>query len=182
MANSTVYGGVAGDIMAREVLSAGPLRDPDEATIDAEIAWARHPFTQSPGDIHGLRERLMDIMWQDVGVMRTGDGLRRGIEQVAELKAEFLQTGLPNHETVFNLTWHDWLNLRNLIDISQVIATAALHRENSRGAHFREDFPDSGDYESSYFTVARQRNGTIEVEREAVAFTIVKPGETLLRE
>ncbi len=182
VANSTVYGGVAGDIMAEDVLSAGPLRDPDEATIDAEIAWARYPFTQSPGDIHGLRERLMDIMWDEVGVMRTGDGLRRGIEHVGELKAEFLETGLPDHETLFNLTWHDWLNLRSLIEISEVIAAAALQRENSRGAHFREDFPESGDLATSYFTVARHRNETIELEREDVAFTIVRPGETLLQE
>lgn len=124
----------------------------------------------------------MDIMWQDVGIMRNGDGLRRGIERVAGLKAEFLECGLPTHDRVFNLTWHDWLNLRSLIEISQVIAAAALHRENSCGAHFREDFPAGGDLEASYFTVARQGDESIEVKREAVAFTIVRPGETLLRE
>lgn len=182
VANSTVYGGVAGDIMAGDVLTRGPHRDPDEALIDAEIARAQHPFTRNPGDIHGLLDRLMDIMWQDVGIMRSGDGLRRGIKEVAELKAEFLETGLPNHDRVFNLTWHDWLNFRSLIEISEVIAMAALHRENSRGAHFREDFLESGDLATSYFTVARQGNETIEVEREAVVFSIVKPGETLLRE
>jgi fumarate reductase flavoprotein subunit len=182
VANSTVYGGVAGDIMAADALTGGPHRDPDEALMDAEIERALYPFTKHPGDVHELRERLMDIMWRDVGIMRNGDGLRRGIASVAELKAEFLECGLPPHDRVFNLTWHDWLNLRSLIDISQVIAVAALHRENSRGAHFREDFPAGGDLEASYFTVARQADESIEVEREAVAFTIVRPGETLLRE
>jgi fumarate reductase flavoprotein subunit len=182
VANSTVYGGVAGDVMGSEALSAGPLRDPDEALIEAEIARARYPFSKKPGDIHGLRERLMDIMWEDVGVMRTGDGLRRGIDRVNELKAEFLETGLHDRDTAFNLTWHDWLNLRSLIEISDGIAKSALWRENSRGAHFREDFPDQGEFESSYFTVARQKDDAIQVEREQVAFTIVKPGETLLEE
>jgi fumarate reductase flavoprotein subunit len=182
VANSTVYGGVAGDIMAGDALTGGPLRDPDEALMDAEVARALYPFTKNPGDVHELRERLMDIMWQDVGIMRNGDGLRRGIERVAGLKAEFLECGLPTHDRVFNLTWHDWLNLRSLIEISQVIAAAALHRENSCGAHFREDFPAGGDLEASYFTVARQGDESIEVKREAVAFTIVRPGETLLRE
>ena len=182
VANSTVYGGVAGDVMGSEALSAGPLRDPDEALIEAEIARARYPFSKKPGDIHGLRERLMDIMWEDVGVMRTGDGLRKGIDRVNELKAEFLETGLHDSDTAFNLTWHDWLNLRSLIDISDGIAKSALWRENSRGAHFREDFPDQGEFETSYFTVTRQKDDAIQVECEQVAFTIVKPGETLLEE
>ena len=182
VANSTVYGGVAGDVMGSEALSAGPLRDPDEALIEAEIARARYPFSKKPGDIHGLRKRLMDIMWEDAGVMRTGDGLRRGIDRVNELKAEFLETGLHDDDPVFNLTWHDWLNLRSLIEISDVIATSALWRENSRGAHFREDFPDQGELETSYFTVARQKDDTVQIGQEDVAFTIVKPGETLLEE
>ena len=87
----------------------------------------------------------------------------------------------------FNLSWHDWLNLRNLIDVSEVIARAALSRENSRGAHFREDFPASGALHDSYFTVARQStsrrtDAPVEVTRQPVAFTIVKPGESLLAE
>jgi fumarate reductase flavoprotein subunit len=180
VANSTVYGGVAGDVMGAEASPTGPLRDPDEALIDAEIARARHPFSKPPGDVHGLRKRLMDIMWEDVGVMRTDDSLRRGIGRVDALKAEFLETGLRDADMVFNLTWHDWLNLRSLIETSEVIAKAALWRDNSRGAHFREDFPDEGDLESSFFTVARQNGDEIQIERRDVAFTVVKPGETLI--
>jgi fumarate reductase flavoprotein subunit len=180
VANSTVYGGVAGDIMGSEASMAGPLHDPDERLIEAEIARARYPFSKKPGDIHRLRKHLMDIMWEDVGVMRTDDSLRRGIRRVAELKAEFLETGLHDDDMVFNLTWHDWLNLRSLIETSEVIAMAALWRDNSRGAHFREDFPGEGDLETSYFTVARQNDEAIQIERRNVAFTIVKPGKSLI--
>ena len=182
VANSTVYGGVAGDVMGPEALAVGPLRDPDEELIEAEVARARYPFLKKPGDIHGLRRRLMDIMWEDVGIMRTGADLKKGITRIRRLKAEFLETGLPDHDTVFNLTWHDWLNLRSLIEISEVIAEAALSRENSRGAHFREDFPDQGELKTSYFTVARQQNDNLEVEREPVVFSIVEPGQSLLDE
>ena len=82
----------------------------------------------------------------------------------------------------YNLTWHDWLNLSSLVDVSDVICRAALSRENSRGAHFREDFPDPGNLDESYFTVAKQNGNSISVEREAVQFSIVKPGETILPE
>jgi len=182
VANSTVYGGVAGDVMGVEGPAAGPLRDPDEIVIEEEMARARHPFTKRPGDIHVLRDRLMDLMWEDVGVMRTGDGLRRALDRLKDLKAEFHGTGLEDDDTVFNLTWHDWLNLRSLLELSEVITEAALSRENSRGAHFREDFPDQGALETSHFTVVRRKGGHLQVEREKVAFTIVRPGETLLKE
>ena len=90
--------------------------------------------------------------------------------------------GVAADNLAFNLTWHDWLNLRSLCDISEVITKAALERDNSRGAHFREDFPDPGAMADSYFTVARQNGDAIEVGREDVQFTIVKPGETILPE
>ena len=82
----------------------------------------------------------------------------------------------------FNLTWHDWLNLRSLIEISRVITLAALQRENSRGAHFREDFPGEGDLENSRFTIARQDDGKVTINDEPVVFFMVKPGETILNE
>ncbi len=189
VANSTVYGGVAGDVMAADVTAAAGghaqnrLRDPDEAQIEAEVARARLPFTFKGGNVHALRLRLMDLMWDDVGVMRTGDGLRRGMQRLKDLSSELVQTGLPDDDMVFNITWHDWLNLQSLIEVSEVIAGAALSRENSRGAHFREDFPDSGDLETSYFTVARrQTTGGLHVSRQPVDFSIVRPGETLLKD
>ena len=73
------------------------------------------------------------------------------------------------------------MNLQSLIHTSEVIAKAGLSRENSRGAHFREDFPDAGPMDQSYFTVAKAGDEGVEVSRKAVEFTIVKPGESLLR-
>jgi len=85
-------------------------------------------------------------------------------------------------DRAFNMTWHDWLNLCSLVAISKGIATAALARQNSRGAHFREDFPGEGDLGTSTFTVVRQRQGKLELADEPVAFTLVKPGQSLLKE
>ena len=178
VANSTVYGGVAGDVMGAE--ATGALRDADEAVLDAEIARASQPFAKSPGNVHILRTALQDAMWDDVGVLRTEAGLQRGLRRVREIGAELAETGVDDTTRAFNLTWHDWLNLRSLCDISEVIAEAALARENSRGAHFREDFPEEGDLDTSYFTTARMAGGALETGRAPVQFTIVKPGETVL--
>ena len=87
---------------------------------------------------------------------------------------------MADGDRAFNLTWHDWLNLKNLIATSQVIVEAALTREDSRGAHFREDFPATGALESSDYTVARLREGRLDISREPVRFTRVKPGTSLL--
>ena len=180
VANSTVFGGIAGDVMGPAAVSGGALREPDEALIEAEVARARHPFTKKPGDANALRDRLMDTMWDDVGVLRTAEGLARGLATLADIGAELMAIGLADDDIVFNMTWHDWLNLRSLIEVSEAITRAALARENSRGAHYREDFPDQGELATSTFTVVRREGDALTVGRQPVDFTIVRPGETLL--
>ncbi len=182
VANSTVFGGVAGDVMAAFASGETAFRDPDEGLIEAEIARARHPFTKPAGDVNALRERLMDIMWDKAGVLRTTEGLGEAIEDLRQLTEEVLETGLGEQDPAFNLTWHDWLNLRSLVETSQVIAHAALAREDSRGAHFREDFPDAGPLETSTYTVVRRIDEAIRVDQERVEFSIVKPGQSLIEE
>jgi succinate dehydrogenase flavoprotein subunit len=182
VANSTVFGGIAGDVMPRWIAANPGHREPDQHVLDAEIARALYPFTRKPGNLNDLRERLLDAMWDDVGVVRDRAGLERGTAAIDAIEAELLATGLADDGRAFNLTWHDWLNLRSLTEISRVIALAAMKRENSRGAHFRSDFPEPGELASSWFTVARQTAGAIEITELPVAFTHVKPGETLLQD
>lgn len=180
VANSTVYGGVAGDAMGMDIRRMGALRDPDETVLEAEVARACQPLGRKPSNIQELRHELQEAMWEDVGVIRNRRGMQRGTDRVAAISDELMHAGVDAGNLAFNLTWHDWLNVRSLCEVSDVIAKAGLERENSRGAHFREDFPEQGDLESSYFTVARQTGDGIAVSREPVQFTIVRPGETIL--
>ncbi len=180
VANSTVYGGVAGDVMGMDIRKMPALRDPDENVLSAEISRALHPLSRKPGNVQALRHELQEAMWDDVGVLRTRTGMEKGIERVAAIRSELFETGLAGDNLAFNLTWHDWLNMASLCDMSEVIAKAGIVRENSRGAHFREDFPQSGAMENSYFTVAKQSGAEVKVIREPVKFTIVQPGETIL--
>jgi fumarate reductase flavoprotein subunit len=180
VANSTVFGGIAGDTMPGFIARNAAPRAPDPHVLDAEITRALHPFGRKPGDLNRLRERLMDVMWDDVGVIRDASGLDRGIAALAEIEAELLATGVPVSDRRFDLTWHDWLNLRSLVEVSAVIARAAKARENSRGAHFRADFPAPGDLATSRYTVAELKGGGLAMTDEPVCFTHVRPGETLL--
>ena len=177
-----MFGGIAGETMAEWVVANGGARIPDEDAIKSEMERAQRPFTRKGGDINRLRETLLDAMWEDVGVIRDAAGLKRGLSKLDAIEGELLAAGVPDGDRAFNLTWHDWLNLRSLVEISKVIALAALKRENSRGAHFREDFPGEGDLATSAYTVARQREGTPDISERPVKFTIVKPGQSLLKE
>jgi fumarate reductase flavoprotein subunit len=182
VANSTVFGGIAGESMARWTGENPGLRAPDEAAIARSIGEHEAPFAQAPGNLEAIREELYECMWSDVGILRTADGLQRGQARLAALDARLASTGIADGDRAYNLSWHDWLNLRSLIAVSRVIAAAALLREDSRGAHFREDFPQTGDLNSSSFTVARETGAGLALAREAVRFERVRPGETILQE
>jgi fumarate reductase flavoprotein subunit len=180
VANSTVFGGIAGDVMPSWIAANGGHRPPDEAVLEAEIGRALAPFERKGGDLNRLREQLLDTMWYEVGVVRDAAGLDRGLARLDGIETELLATGVADGDRAFNLTWHDWLNLRSLVQVSRVIALAARKRENSRGAHFRSDFPEPGDLATSWFTVARQTASGVEISEQPVEFTHVRPGETLL--
>ena len=180
VANSTVYGGIAGDTMGADIRSMPSLREPDETVLAAELERAIYPLTQKPDFVLPLRKQLQDLMWEEVGVMRTEAGLNRGLKGIAQVSDALMDVGVDDGNLAFNLTWHDWLNLRSLCDVSEVITKAAITRENSRGAHFREDFPEPGAMEDSDFTVASLKDDKVAVSREPVQFSIVRPGETVL--
>ena len=182
VANSTVFGGVAGDEIAPWIGKQGQFYDPDEASIEDTIAACRHPLSQAPGNLEGVRERLYDVMWEDAGIIRDAASLSRAMEGLNELDAELDTLGVAESNLAYNLTWHDWMNLKNLILVSKSITVTAQARENSRGAHYRADFPEPGELETSYFTRVREQNGALTVENQKVSFTRVKPGQTLITE
>ncbi len=182
VANSTVFGGIAGDCMAAWVRAEGNWHEADEAAIAASVTWHEAPFQNPRGSIEPIREALFECMWEDVGILRTSAGLQRALTKLAELDRQLAHTGVADGDRAFNLSWHDWLNLKSLIAVSRVIATSALAREDSRGAHFREDHPQTGDLPGSTYIVVTQRGDELAIRREPVRFTRVKPGQTILVE
>jgi fumarate reductase flavoprotein subunit len=185
VANSTVYGGVAGHAMAEWIASQGGWRDADPAALDAAVARCERPFAgrvAAHGELESVRERLYDLMWDKVGIIRERSGLESAMSELAAMRAALHAHGVADGNRAFNLTWHDWMNLESLIDVSEVIARAALAREDSRGAHFRADHPEAGPLEHSAYTSARLDGAAVGIAMKPVAFTLVKPGQTLLKD
>ncbi|MEJ2432000.1 MAG: FAD-binding protein, partial [Pseudolabrys sp.] len=180
VANSTVFGGVAGDSMGAHTKPAAALPDPDKHAIEAARERAFAPFGPKPGNLPEMRERLYDIMWNDVGILRTADSLARGAAALEGLARDIADCGVPDDSRRYNLTWMDRLNLENLALVSRAICAAADFRKDSRGAHFREDYPRPGDLAASAYTTARLTDGGPQVTSENVVFSRVRPGESLL--
>ena len=186
VANSTVFGGVAGESMAAWLKEEKGFREPDRSAIDAAVAHCERPL-RAKGGVHGslepLREKLFDLMWDKVGISREAAPLGEALATLKDIDAELAAHALTDHQRAFNLSWHDWMNLKSLVEVSCVITEAALAREDSRGAHFRADFPQAGPLETSAYTsVTLEAAGTLKIAMKPVAFTRVKPGQTLLRD
>jgi len=179
VANSTVFGAVAGDVMADWVRNQ-KLEDPDRQAIDQAVRSCEPKITRNHGSLELLREQLYETMWQKVGIIRGEGGLRAALLELDSLEQELDRAGIADANRAFNLTWHDWLNLKNLVTTSRVIAQAALARGDSRGAHYREDFPQAGPLEASAFTSLKIENSKLKMNLKPVSFTRVKPGATLL--
>jgi fumarate reductase flavoprotein subunit len=171
--------------MGAWVADNGVFHEPDEDAIAAGVARVMLPFAAgSKGPATGLsdiRTRLHDLMWDDVGIFRDAASLARAGGGLEELDARIDATGVADGQRGFNLTWHDWINLKNLVLVSQAIRGAAEQREDSRGAHYRNDHPDVRDLENSRYTTVRIEADRFAYGTRPVVFSRVKPGQSLIR-
>jgi fumarate reductase flavoprotein subunit len=179
VANSTVFGGIAGDTMAAWVAREGEWRHPDEGVIDATLARADSPYSAHEDgiDLEALRERLLTMMWEDAGIVRDAAGLSRARRALEALAVELGRYSLPERarDRAFNLAWHGWLDLMSLVTVSRAIVCAALGREDSRGAHYRSDFPAGGGLAASTYTRVRAGDDELTCDAVPVRFTRVRP-------
>jgi succinate dehydrogenase/fumarate reductase flavoprotein subunit len=142
VAESTVYGARVGEAAARWVAkrTCGEI---DAQQVAAAAAAANQFLNRGTGeDPWRLRTDLGRLMWDLVGIVRNGPGLRRALDDLSACSSRAAQLSAPGARA-FNLTWQQALDLRNLLTASELIARSALLREDSRGAHYREDFPNT---------------------------------------
>ena len=181
VANSTVFGGIAGDTMAAWVPREGALVPPDATALDAAVAALEAPFVRPARNLSPLRDALQEMMWDKAGILRDAAGLADATSALDALEAELDASGVDGANRAFNLTWHDWLNLKSLLLVSHAIVVASQAREESRGAHWREDFPQTRDDRAGLAaTSVRLEDDHMVLQWQPVAFTRLKPGESLL--
>jgi succinate dehydrogenase/fumarate reductase flavoprotein subunit len=142
VAESTVYGARIGDAAAKWVKSAkmGELRR--EQVAEAQAA-AEQFLNRTDGESPWtIREELGKVMWERVGIVRSGEKLNQALDEIGSLTNRAERMKAPGGRA-FNLTWQQTMDMRNMLMASELIARSALLREESRGAHYREDFTET---------------------------------------
>ena len=157
-----VFGKMAGEhaaLHASQTATLGTIDDQDVADAAAE---ALVPFSESDGENpYTVHEELRQVMQTLVGIVRTDEDLRTALGKLDELRAQAAKTKVGGN-IQFNPGWHLALDLKNMLDISEAVTRAALVRTESRGAHTREDFPDSVDQWGTVNNIVRQTESGIE--------------------
>ncbi|MCP3903060.1 MAG: fumarate reductase/succinate dehydrogenase flavoprotein subunit [Planctomycetes bacterium] len=143
----------------------------DEAAANAQVAAALEPFDREANDDgqpYRIQAELQDLMQDKVGIVRVEGEMKEALAGVARLRERAGKAfAMPSRE--YNPGWHTALDLDNLLTVSEAIALSALDRKESRGAQFREDYPEKDPEEAKHNTVLRRGpDGEMELTREPI--------------
>ena len=160
-----VFGRIAG-LHAAKLAKATTAKEVDAGALEEAAAEALAPFSREEGpNPFAVHEDLMNQMQRHVGIMRTEADLNDGLKQLDRLKdaAGRARIDGPRH---YNAGWHQTIDLRNMLVVSEAMARAALLRKESRGAHAREDYPemDKGHWSKVNIVERRKPDGSMDVE------------------
>ncbi|MFL6521708.1 MAG: fumarate reductase/succinate dehydrogenase flavoprotein subunit [Chthoniobacterales bacterium] len=163
-----VFGKRAGEFAAK-FAQENSLGAVDNAALEETARKALEPFDREGESPYQVQRDLQEMMQELVGIVRTEEEMQRaltGLEKLWERAGKTTAHG--NRE--FNPGWHTALDLKNLLTVSEAVTRAALERKESRGAQFREDYPDKSDQFSKVNTITRKTaDGSMEVRLERLA-------------
>jgi succinate dehydrogenase / fumarate reductase flavoprotein subunit len=125
--------------------------------------------------IDPLRKKMQSVMTDYGSVFRNEDGIKKGIGEIQNLKVRYKEIGVANKGKIFNYELMEAIELGHQLDLSEVILFSALHRRESRGAHYREDFPSRADRYFLKHTLVFQAPNEPEVRYKPVKITRFQP-------
>jgi succinate dehydrogenase / fumarate reductase, flavoprotein subunit len=137
-----VFGKRAGEHAAAYAVALPSRPRPSQADLTSAEEAALAPLSRGDGENpYALQQELQDVMQSLVGIIRRRGELEDSLQRLAELRERVDKVGATGGRQ-YNPGWHLALDLRNMLVVSECTARAALEREESRGGHTREDFPD----------------------------------------
>lgn len=176
-----VFGARSGRAAAEYVSTAGTASPSVRAQARDETGRLEHELArrrEGSERIADIRTAMQTTLETAAGIYRDGPTLAKAVDQLRELKERFAIAGIDDHSHTFNTELTALLELSGMLDIAQTIVESGLHREESRGAHQRTDFPKRDDERFLAHTmVRRQSDGTSRVDYHPVTITRWPPGE-----
>jgi succinate dehydrogenase / fumarate reductase flavoprotein subunit len=161
-----VFGKRAGRFAA-EYAKANKAASIDDAQLQAAATAALAPFERGARgeNPYQIQYDLQEAMQNLVGIVRTEGEMQQALEAIAQLRARAERAGVAGHRQ-YNNGWHTALDLTNMLIVSEAVTRAALLRKESRGAQFREDFPDKdAEWGKHSIVVKPGSGGAMQVEK-----------------
>ena len=139
----------------------------DNDKIDTAAREAVAPFERNTGENpYQIQKDLQEMMQDNVGIVRTEAEMQSALEHLAKLKERASRAGVTGHRE-FNPGWHTALDLKNLLTASEAVTRAAIERKESRGAQFRDDYPNKDDRFGKVNTIISKANdGSMQIRLE----------------
>jgi succinate dehydrogenase / fumarate reductase flavoprotein subunit len=158
-----VFGKRAGEFAA-QFAKENPFGKIDDANIEATARDALKPFEQSGEENPYLVQKdLQETMQDNVGIVRNEAEMKWELEHLKKYSERANQVGVTGNRE-FNPGWHTALDLKNLLTVSEAITRAALERKESRGAQFREDYPDKDESFAKVNTmISKATDGSMQI-------------------
>jgi succinate dehydrogenase / fumarate reductase, flavoprotein subunit len=126
-------------------------------------------------NVFDIGNEMKKVMFDDVGVFRTEEGMKNALAKVNELQERFKQVKVQDTGKIFNTELLNAWEMGNLLDMAEVIAVSALNRKESRGGHAREDFPERDDENWLKHTLIWKENGVLKIGYKPVIMTRFEP-------
>ena len=135
--------------------------------IDEIAKLALAPFERDAKEgPYDVQYALQDMMQDLVGIVRVEDEMKKALEGLEELKARAVKVGVHGNRE-YNPGWHTALDLDNLLTVSEAITRAAIERKESRGGHFRDDYPEkAAEFSKFNIVIKKGKGGEMEVSRQ----------------